>query len=146
MAAQRQIGAGWAAKSSTSNITGSRKTEGPWTGLALWKLKDHLQWHLFSKKAMPTLTRSHPLILLSTVTLWWLGTQICEAMVKWKFLVSLTTPLYHVMIFLDAVLWASMWCFAENRHLKGYMSFRKNTNGTTQTLRGSSYIVMPCNA
>ena len=29
------------------------------------------------------------------------------------------------------------WCFAENRYLRGHMMFRKNLNGTSQTVRNA---------
>lgn len=41
-------------------------------------------------------------------------------------------------VFLDAVLWEGMQCFAKSRHLRGPVMFRKNINRTPQTERGCS--------
>lgn len=38
-----------------------------------------------------------------------------------------------------------MDCFAENRHLRGDMMFRKNINRTPQTVRGCSSFAPPGN-
>jgi hypothetical protein len=38
-------------------------------------------------------------------------------------------------VFLEAVLWESLWCFDENSDLWGHMMVRKNINGTPQTVR-----------
>lgn len=39
-----------------------------------------------------------------------------------------------------------MWCFAENRHLRGRNMVRKNISRTPQIVRECSYISMPCNS
>ena len=36
-------------------------------------------------------------------------------------------------VFLEAAWWEGMWCFAESRHLREHMMFRKNINGAPQT-------------
>lgn len=42
--------------------------------------------------------------------------------------------------FLEAVLREGMRCFAENRHLRGHMMFRKNINESPQAVKSCSCI------
>jgi hypothetical protein len=49
-------------------------------------------------------------------------------------------------VFLEAVLKEGMWCFPENKHLRGHMMFISNINRTPQTVRELDCITMPCNA
>lgn len=47
-------------------------------------------------------------------------------------------------VFLEAVLWQGLWYFAENRHMRGCMMFRKSIYGTPQTVTGCSCTAMLC--
>jgi hypothetical protein len=59
---------------------GRESATGP--GLSIGNLKVYPQWHTSFSKAMPTPTRSHPLVVVLPVSLW----EISTHMVFWNFI------------------------------------------------------------